>query len=175
MENLLENYYQMIARVDALCRGIQDALSTRITCSKGCSGCCTAITLFPVEAAALNAALEALPDEQRTAIRQHVAENSGGERCPLLKDHCCLLYAARPIICRTHGLPIIFTEGNQRKIDCCPRNLGENEQVVSGSTIIDLDKLNTLLVAVNALFISQADVENPPERLTIAEALKAKP
>ena len=174
MGNLLDNYYRMIASVDVLCRGIQDALSTRITCSKGCSGCCTAITLFPVEAAALNAALEALPDEQRTAIRQHVAENSGGERCPLLKDHCCLLYAARPIICRTHGLPIIFTEGSERKVDCCPRNLGEDEQAVSGSAIIDLDKLNTLLVAVNALFISQADAGNPPERLTIADALKEK-
>jgi hypothetical protein len=30
-------------------------------------------------------------------------------------------------------------------------------------------------VAVNALFISQADAENPSERLTIAEALKEKP
>jgi Fe-S-cluster containining protein len=175
MGNRLDNYYRMIDRVDVLCRGIQDVLSTRITCSKGCSGCCTAITLFPVEAAALNAALEALSEEQQTAIRQYVAENSGGERCPLLEDHCCLLYAARPIICRTHGLPIIFTEGNQRKVDCCPRNLGEDEHVVSGSAIIDLDKLNTLLVAVNALFISQADVKNPPERLTIAEALKVKP
>ena len=175
MENLLDNYYQMVARVDALCRGIQDVLSGQITCSEGCSSCCTAITLFPVEAAALNAALEALPDAQRAAIRRHVAAHAGGERCPLLGNHRCLLYAARPIICRTHGLPIVYTEGSERKVDCCPRNLGEGEQPLSGSAIIDLDRLNTLLVAVNALFLSHADTGDRPERLTISEALKVKP
>jgi len=175
MEKLLDNYFQMIARVDVLCRGIQDVLSGRITCREGCSSCCTAITLFPVEAAALNAALEALPDARQAAIRRHVAEHTGGERCPLLEAHRCLLYSARPIICRTHGLPIIYSEGNQRKVDCCPLNLSEGEQPVSGSAIIDLDRLNTLLVAVNALFLSHADAVSLPERLSIAEALKVKP
>ncbi|MBK5276241.1 MAG: YkgJ family cysteine cluster protein [Desulfuromonadales bacterium] len=173
MENLLDNYHQMLVRVDALCRGIQDALSGRITCSEGCSSCCTAITLFPVEAAALNAALEALPEDQQEAIRRHVAEQAEGERCPLLEHHRCLLYAARPIICRTHGLPIIYNEGNERKTDCCPLNTIEGESV-SGSVIIDLDRLNTLLVAVNALYLSHVDREDLPERLTIAEALKVK-
>jgi Fe-S-cluster containining protein len=175
METLLDNYYQMIVRVDALCRGIQDVLSDKITCCEGCSGCCMSISLFPVEAAALSAALEALPDAKQTAIRQHVAENTGGECCPLLEEHRCLLYAARPIICRTHGLPIIFSDEGERKFDCCPRNLAEAEQPVSGAAIIDLDKLNTLLVAVNALFLSRTDSGGLPERLTIAEALKVKP
>jgi Fe-S-cluster containining protein len=175
MENLLDNYYQMLARVDALCRGIQDVLSGQITCSAGCSSCCTAITLFPVEAAALNAALEALPEARRNAIRLHVAAQAGGERCPLLEDHRCLLYAARPIICRTHGLPIMYSEGNQRKTDCCPLNLNEEILSISGSAIIDIDRLNTLLVAVNALFLSHADAADLPERLTIAQALKVKP
>lgn len=176
MENPLYNYFQMVARVDALCRGIQDLLSGQITCSEGCSSCCTSITLFPVEAAALHAALDALPDARRAAaIRRHAAAHAAGERCPLLEEHRCLLYAARPIICRTHGLPIIYTEGGERKVDCCPLNLSEGEHSVSGSAIIDLDRLNTLLVAVNALYLSHADVTGLPERLTIAEALKVKP
>ncbi|MDA8428148.1 MAG: YkgJ family cysteine cluster protein [Geobacteraceae bacterium] len=175
MGNLLDNYYQMVARVDALCRGIQDVLSSQITCSEGCSSCCTAITLFPVEAAALRAALEALPQADRTAILRHVSEHAGEERCPLLEDHRCLLYDARPIICRTHGLPILYADGSEQKADCCPLNLTESEQPVSGSAIIDLDRLNTLLVAVNALFLSHADANGLPERLTIAEALKVKP
>jgi Fe-S-cluster containining protein len=174
MKQLLDNYYQMVSRVDALCREIQNALSDQITCREGCSSCCTAITLFPVEAAALAAALEALPDSERTSIQRHAAEHAAGERCPLLKDHRCLLYGARPIICRTHGLPIIYTEGTQRKVDCCPHNLVEGEQPLSGSAIIDLDRLNTLLVAVNALYLSHADASDLPERLTITEALKVK-
>jgi len=175
MNNLLANYYQMVSRVDTLCRGIQDVLSERITCREGCSGCCTSITIFPVEAAALRAALQALPEEEQAAIRRHVADQAAGERCPLLKDRRCLLYAARPIICRTHGLPIIYSEEGQRKADCCPLNLNDAQLPLSGSAIIDLDKLNPLLVAVNALYLSHADSGDLPERLTIAAALKVKP
>lgn len=175
MENLLDNYYQMVSRVDALCRGIVDVLSAQITCSAGCSSCCTSITIFPVEAAVLQAALALLPDARRAAILSHVAAHAQGERCPLLDDHHCLLYAARPIICRTHGLPIVYTEGSERKSDCCPLNLSDGDQPLSGSAVIDLDRLNTLLVAVNALYLSHADVTGLPERLTIAEALKVKP
>jgi Fe-S-cluster containining protein len=175
MEHQLDNYYQMVKRVDGLCRGILDMLADRITCSRGCSSCCTSITLFPVEAAALNDALESLPDDRKTAIRLHVAAHAEGERCPLLEDHSCQLYAARPIICRTHGLPIIYSEGTERRTDCCPLNQSDDEQPLPGSTIIDIDRLNTLLVAVNALFLSHLDDDSLPDRLTIAEALKVKP
>jgi uncharacterized protein len=170
MEDLLNNYRHLVARIDDLCHGTEEALGEQITCSKGCSACCTAITLFPVEAAALAAALDALPGEEAEEIRRHAAEHAEGERCPLLREHLCLLYGARPIICRTHGLPIIYGTGQERRIDYCPRNLTESESL-PGSAIIDLDNLNSLLVAVNALFLSRSYVPDMPERLTITEAL----
>lgn len=171
MENLLVNYKQLVERVDALCSSIERALGGQITCSAGCSDCCTAITLFPVEAAAIQSALAALPAEEAAAIRRHVAEQAGGERCPLLSSHRCLLYAARPIICRTHGLPILVTEGNSQRVDCCPLNLTASESLPA-SAVIGLDRLNTVLVAVNALFLSQTEeVPDLAERLTIAETI----
>jgi Fe-S-cluster containining protein len=170
MSPLLDNYNQLIARVDNLCNAIEEALGEQITCSAGCSSCCTAITIFPVEAAALLYAVEALPEHEAESIRQHVSLNASGERCPLLSHNHCLLYASRPIICRTHGLPITYTEDNQHKSDCCPLNMTETESVI-GMNVIDLDKLNALLVAVNALYLSQAEADDRPERLTIAEAI----
>jgi uncharacterized protein len=168
---VLSNYNQLVERVDALCSSIESALGEQITCSAGCSDCCTAITLFPVEAAAVKAALEALPPGEAAAIRRHVAEHAAGERCPLLSHHRCLLYAVRPIICRTHGLPILFTEENKQRVACCPLNLSESESL-PGSAVIDLDRLNTVLVAVNALFLSQTEeVPDLAERLTIAETV----
>ncbi len=166
----LDNYRQLIDRIDALCKGIVSALGEQITCSDGCSSCCTAITLFPVEAAALRDALDSLPEQEADSIRQHVSRNASGERCPLLSHHHCLLYNARPVICRTHGLPITYTEDHQHKSDCCPLNLTEAESV-SGSNVIDLDRLNTLLVAVNSLYLSQIDTPDYPERMTISEAI----
>lgn len=168
---LLDNYRQLTARVDALCGGIESALGTEITCSEGCSSCCTAITIFPVEAAALQDALESLPEQEVASIRRHVADNTSGECCPLLSNNRCLLYASRPVICRTHGLPITYTEDNQQKSDCCPLNLTETK-TVSGADTIDLDKLNSLLVAVNSHYLAQSGEPVSGERLSIAEAVK---
>ncbi|MDD5284893.1 MAG: YkgJ family cysteine cluster protein [Desulfuromonadaceae bacterium] len=173
MSHLLDNYRQLITKIDSLCRGIESALGEQITCSEGCSSCCTSLTLFPVEAAALRDALDALPSEEAEVIRQHVARNSSSERCPLLSHHRCLLYIARPIICRTHGLPITYTEDQQHKSDCCPLNMTEAGPV-SGANVIDLDILNTLLVAVNSLYLSQTEADDIPERLTIAEAINLR-
>ena len=171
MINMLSNYHQVIARVDDLCRGIDTALHGQINCSEGCSACCTAITIFPVEATALRTALESLPHDEAAAIRRHVSGHAADERCPLLSHDRCLLYASRPIICRTHGLPILYTDSEERHIDCCPRNL-EGCDSLPASAVIDVDRLNVLLVAVNALYRSQAEVPlDFPERMTIAEAL----
>ena len=170
MSHFLENYKKLTTRVDALCNAISVSLGEHLTCSAGCSSCCTSITVFPVEAAAMRESLENLPDQQAEKIRRHIAEHAEDERCPLLLHHRCMLYEARPIICRTHVLPIIYTLEGQRNSDCCPRNLTETESV-SGSSVVDLDKLNTLLVAVNSIYMSQTESAETEVRVTIAEAL----
>jgi Fe-S-cluster containining protein len=170
MSNALGNYRQLIARVDELCRAIAAQLGEQITCSPGCSSCCTSITVFPVEAAALRETLNNLPTPEADAIHRHVSAHAAGERCPLLSHHHCLLYEARPIICRTHGLPIIYTTDNQRSSDCCPLNM-TGVEAISGANVVDLDKLNTLLVAVNSIFLSQTDSPESAARVTIAEAV----
>jgi len=170
MSHFLDNYKQLTARVDALCNAIAATLGEQITCSAGCSSCCTAITVFPVEAAAMREALKTLPDRQAEEIRRHISEHADDERCPLLHHHHCLLYDARPIICRTHGLPIIYTANGQRSSDCCPLNLSETE-TVPGSSVVDIDKLNTLLVAVNSIYMSQSECPETGIRMAIAEAL----
>lgn len=170
MPHFLNNYKQLTARVDALCDTIAAALGEQITCTAGCSSCCIPITVFPVEAAAMREALENLPEQKKEKILRHVSEYAGDERCPLLFHHRCLLYEARPIICRTHGLPIIYTSEGQRNSDCCPRNLTGSDSL-SGTTVLDLDKINTLLVAVNSIYLSQAENAETELRVTIAEAL----
>lgn len=173
MSHFLDNYKQLTERVDALCANIASALAEQITCSAGCSSCCTSITVFPVEAAAMREALVKLPSQKADEIRRHVLEHADGERCPLLNQDHCLLYDARPIICRTHGLPIVYTLDEQHKSDCCPLNLTETASL-SGSHVVDIDKLNTLLVAVNSIYLSQTESDENDERISIASALLNK-
>jgi uncharacterized protein len=169
---LLRNYRALQARVDLICQGIENEFSAHLACHAGCDGCCRHISLFPVEAAALAAALDDLPREQAELIRARARGASSAAPCPLLENGRCLLYAARPIICRTHGLPLITLKEGERTIDFCPLNFRDLDSL-PGKAVIDLDRLNTTLAAINALYVAEFFRIVPPakERIPIAEAL----
>ena len=171
MENL-RNYRNLIGKLDELCRRITAEYGEYLACGEGCDGCCRHVSIFPVEAVNLAAALGGLPAEQAAHIRNLAAAASKNSACPLLENGRCLLYAARPLICRTHGLPLLTAEGGEKRIDFCPKNF---RGIVSfpAAAVIDLDLLNTTLAAINAVFIqSQCNPAGPEQqRLLIAEAL----
>jgi len=174
MKKRLENYLQLVSRVDQLCKSAQEALHVHLSCAEGCSSCCKSISLFSVEAAAICAAVAALPEAKAESVRNKAKMAVEGDVCPLLLENLCLVYAFRPIICRTHGLPIMFTDQGERRVDYCPKNL-QDCKTLPGSAVIDLDRLNELLVAVNLLFIAQGHSKtDPSERVTITEAVLGK-
>ena len=165
---------QLVSRVEQLCKSAEEALHEHLSCAEGCSSCCKAISLFPVEAAAISFAVAALQEDDAASVRHNSTVGVEGDACPLLLDNRCLIYAFRPIICRTHGLPIMFTDQGERRVDYCPKNL-QGCKTLPGSAVIDLDRLNELLVAVNALFVSQEDSEaDSVERVTILEAVSGR-
>lgn len=168
----LQNYWNFVDKIDILCRNIEKKYFEQIACRKGCDICCRHISLFRVEAVNLSLALRRLPEEESSFIREKARASSPDGPCPLLENGACLLYQARPIICRTHGLPILTREFDRPSVDFCPGNFRGVESL-PGNAIIDLDLLNTSLAAINALFVAGFFNGNPPEkeRLTIAEAL----
>ncbi|MDK9719052.1 MAG: YkgJ family cysteine cluster protein, partial [Trichlorobacter sp.] len=109
MAQPLDNYHRLLDKVDQLCEGITTLLGDALTCHAGCSSCCISISVFPVEAAALIEAAGQLTSEQCQQRKHQLSNPQNEDCCPLLLDDCCLLYQARPIICRTHGLPILIT------------------------------------------------------------------
>lgn len=170
--DLLQNYRDLLAKVDLLCRRIGEEFGAHLACRPGCDGCCRHISLFPVEAVALAAALKELPRGEAARIRGHAHEASPHGACPLLENGRCLLYAARPIICRTHGLPLLTLQNGARTVGFCPLNF-QGLDSLPGNAVIDLDRLNTALAAINALFVAESLKDRPlrQERITIAEAL----
>ena len=175
VQKSLENYRLLVARVDVLCNGIIAAFHPHITCNKGCDSCCRHLSLFPVEGVALAAAVAELPADAAAYLRQRAGEAAADGPCPLLMGGQCLLYAARPLICRTHGLPILTMEAETRRVDFCPSNF-TGLASLPGEAVIHLDRLNASLAAVNAHFTAHGYRSLPPgtERLTIAEALLLK-
>ncbi len=163
---LLDNYRALVRRADDHVRAVLTRYGRYITCRKGCDACCRFLTLFPVEAVALSAAFVELDPESRALIETACAQDTA---CPLLHHHECLLYAARPLICRTHGLPICFKEQDSLKVDFCPENF-KGLATLPGDALLDLDQLNTTLAAVNTLFLDSIDADLP-DRIPISQAL----
>ena len=171
MKDALTNYFSLVAKVDELCSRIEGEFADQIACRSGCSGCCRHITLSWVEAVALATSLAALPSAEVEEIRHRARTASLDGACPLLTDDRCALYRSRPIICRTHGLPILTQQDGTGRVDFCPLNFTGVDRL-PGSALLDLDRLNTLLDSINRLFIAEAFDECPTrERLAIAEAL----
>jgi hypothetical protein len=171
----LRNYHNLVAKIDSLCSEIMVQCTDSISCRKGCDACCRQFSIFWVEAVSLATCLGNLPRKQAALLRSKAHAVAEQDVCPLLEDGECALYSCRPIICRTHGLPILTCGETTRSIDFCPRNFTEAE-TIPGHLVIDLDTLNNTLAAINALFVSRYFNGNPPptERLTIADALFLK-
>ena len=166
----LENYLALLSRVDEICGSTAQRFASQISCRPGCDACCRHLTIFAVEAKALELALRALPQADADLVRDKARATDPDDPCPLLHDGLCLIYQARPIICRTHGLPLLITgEGGERGVDFCPENFRELASI-PGHAVIDLDRLNAALTAINALFLQS---HPGPERLAMAQVLLA--
>lgn len=163
----LENYQALVERVDALCTRTAEAFADQISCRAGCDACCRHLSIFAVEAAALRQALTRLDLAAAELITEKAADTDADGPCPLLQEGLCLLYEARPIICRTHGLPLLMQRDGGTSVDFCPDNFRDLPSI-PGSAVIDLERLNTMLATINSLYLQSFP---GPQRLTVAQAL----
>jgi len=167
----LVNYHAFLERIDRLCAKIAAEFAGEILCRAGCSGCCRHLNLFPVEAASLANAVGKLSQEIRDLLAGRADWQEEG-LCPLLQDDCCLVYKDRPVICRTHGLPLLADVEGEKRVDFCEENF-RGVTSLSGDMVIDLDTLNRTLVAINGRFESETRATSfCNKRYSIAEIIQ---
>ncbi|MCM2254269.1 MAG: YkgJ family cysteine cluster protein [Vicinamibacteria bacterium] len=110
------------AAVDAAANRVAAAHGSRLRCGRGCSSCCVdGITVFAVEA-----------ERIRAGAPELLAEGEPGPEgtCAFLDaDGACRVYALRPYVCRTQGLPLRWVEEDEadpgtvvEQRDICPLN-----------------------------------------------------
>lgn len=165
----LAPYRALVEQVDQLCARIVEAFPDQIACQAGCSACCTLQGVLPVEAARLALALARLPVSEAESLRTRLSVAADPDRCPLLTDDCCPLYASRPIICRTHGLPLLVEDEHGSRVDRCPLNF-TGLATLPGTAVIRLETLNLALVAANRHFLATCFANvSLPERIPLRE------
>ena len=169
----LKDYQKLIAEVDSDCRRIVSRHKDQIACTKGCAGnCCRIhISVYPVEAVSLALALQELTPQMQRRIQHKARHTNSFGPCPLLEDGACRMYAARAIICRTHGLPMLTEYEGHRAVGFCEKNF-RHLSPIPEEDIIDLAQLNNTLAAINRRFVSEVARRLPPgKRFTLAQAL----
>ncbi len=117
---------QLRTRVDEHFEAAVRRSPAAFACAEGCESCChQRFSVFEIEASTLRNALveiETADPALRQRIREQATSREHSERCALLVDGRCAVYDARPMICRSHGLPIAVEGTDGQKIDCCPLN-----------------------------------------------------
>ncbi len=104
-------------RVDAHFEGAATRAGPAMRCASGCETCCHVdLSVFEVEADAIREALTDLPGDVRARVRTQADRR---DRCAMLVEGRCAVYAQRPLICRSHGLAVQTDDGD---IEHCPLN-----------------------------------------------------
>jgi len=153
-----------------------------VTCHAGCDDCCRRrFSVTAIEAEVIAEELAALPAEARERLAAHALRGDPSV-CAALIEGRCAVYAARPMICRTHGLPIRFAAPEPQLtkvrslpvVDACPRNFrGRDLGELPADMILDQ---TTLSMVLGALDTARALETGRPrgERVELASLLEGE-
>lgn len=143
-------YLKLRDEIDTLSKKLEDKHKKHLNCKSGCDLCCMDYNIFPVE---FDSILDELKgrDFSRAALPEVLNE----ENCIFLKDHRCLIYESRPVICRTHGLPLLFAnDEGEWELSACELNFTRFDfGKFTEKNTFPQDKFNSELFLLNQQFI----------------------
>jgi Fe-S-cluster containining protein len=127
----------LTAKIDGFFARVEDRHGADMQCRTGCSDCChTRLSITRVEADAIR------------ALGRRVTINPDASLCAALDQHGrCQIYEARPVVCRSHGVPIRMREGSLPVIRSCHRNFTQTQ--ADPDCVLDQETLSALVLAVN--------------------------
>ena len=149
-KNTFSPYYQLLNEIDSLSESLEKQHHQHLSCKKGCDLCCMAISVFPIEFYAIKAELNV-----KSLKDLPVPQND--EDCRYLMDHSCVIYPSRPVICRTHGLPLLYMslEGDEYELSCCELNFTEYDfNNFDEENTYPMDRINSRLYQINKDFVA---------------------
>ncbi|HEU4734119.1 MAG TPA: YkgJ family cysteine cluster protein [Kofleriaceae bacterium] len=114
-------------------------------CGTGCSDCChVRLTITGVEAEAIRVYAAGLPGP----ARRNLAEFGPPDRCAALDPGGrCKIYDARPLVCRSHGVPIRLGRGSLPVVQACHRNF--QRTAPDPDCVLDQATLSAMLFAID--------------------------
>lgn len=164
--SMTSEYRALVAKVASFTDAVAARRSGDLACTEGCASCClTWLTVSPVEAEEVRGELARLDPETRENVRlrgrrelAREAADEGDPRCAMLDEQGrCVVYASRPLVCRTQGHALRYPAGLiptgavTRKtangdVTWCPLNY--NGAGPGGEDVLDAERVNQILAVV---------------------------
>lgn len=147
----MSRYGELAAKVDGFFARAMARHGELMRCNSGCSHCChVRLSITGVEAQAIRDEVVTWPAERRAALAANLAAAPVDHCSALDADGRCLVYAARPIVCRSHGAPIRLTQKSLPIVTSCRENFRDQGPAAADpDCILDQATLSALTLAVD--------------------------
>lgn len=155
IELALTQYADLLARIESLFGEIQSRHASAMKCGLGCHSCCKPkLTIGPLEAEKIRRGLAGDAERLASLRALEAADPFKGKRCTFLTaEGGCGIYELRPLVCRSHGVPLQFKDLDAGSRDDAPRLrdvcglnfVGQDIGRLESKDVMNLDTLNTLL------------------------------
>ncbi len=172
MDEVIQKYRQLRADVDRQSDALYAIHAHHIRCRQQCTDCCMNLTVWPVEFFAI------VEDVRAAGIRPVFDEAAS---CGFLKDGLCQIYSFRPIICRTHGLPLVYLDDRDDEpshcVIFCQKNFtaSQADAIKFGpANTLDMDQVNQSLARLHTAYLESGAPAGRDEqgRLALARLLE---
>lgn len=144
-------YQKIINEIENLSIQLTSEHAIHLQCKKGCDLCCMDYSIFFVEFYII------LNRLKQNEFQPKIKEKNDEVNCIFLKNHSCTIYENRPVICRTHGLPLLYmNEHDEWELSNCELNFTEYDfENFNAENTFPMDEFNSKLFVLNKKFIAQ--------------------
>jgi hypothetical protein len=166
--DVLARYRELCAWCDAFYTAVYRRQKARMKCRQGCGMCCILRNASPIEAAVIR---DYLAGDGRDVPALARNRSDPKEMCPLLVSDECSIYPARPIICRTHGLPMRYRRTGV--MQSCIENFRDiDTDGLDPGLVLDMDKVTQNLMRLNLAYCRIVGLEGTAgERVSLASLI----
>lgn len=145
---LIVEYDKLIETIEKKNVRLEKEHAGQMLCHRGCSSCCQPFDIVPLEKYIIHKKLAdkgiAIPKQQNPKV------------CKYLKNNECSIYDIRPIMCRTHGFPLLYLNEDETayEFSTCEKNFVDFDldEAVEGNCIM-MDDHNYVLNQLNIKFL----------------------
>jgi Fe-S-cluster containining protein len=156
---------QLRSKVDDFFDNCFNKNQKEFSCKLGCDQCChVSLSVSAVEAQAIIDWFDRLNQDMKIILKKlWESEQCKGKDleenlvspCAFLYEGKCSIYESRPIICRSHGLPLLRLENGKNFLDCCSLNF--QNTTPPKEDMLDLERLNLILSTLNETYFKGQD------------------